>query len=148
MCSASCLIVLYICVKFCENIERTGVHSRNGYFQYLLCSKGRNSKSRLTRVMVLCSESCLMVLYICKKFDNNILNGFQLTDRTRVHGRNDFVQRSKDNNSKNRQTSAMVYMFCTSSHSALHLCEVSLKYLIRYQSYGVENDGNLDGQIF
>ena len=26
------------------------MHSRNGYFQYLLCSKGRNSKSRLTRV--------------------------------------------------------------------------------------------------
>ena len=32
MCSASCLIVLYICVKFHENIEQTLVHSRNGYF--------------------------------------------------------------------------------------------------------------------
>ena len=43
MCSACCLIVLYTCVKFCENMncirvmERTRVHGRNGYVQY---SKG------------------------------------------------------------------------------------------------------------
>ena len=37
MCSASCLIMLYI---------------RNGCVQYLLCSKGHNSKSRFTRVKV------------------------------------------------------------------------------------------------
>ena len=52
MCFISRLIVLYICVKFRKNIERTRVHNRNGYFQYLLCSKGRNSKSRLARVTV------------------------------------------------------------------------------------------------
>ena len=52
MCSASCLIVLYICVKFRENIERTRVHSKNGYFQYLLFSKDRNSETKLTRVTV------------------------------------------------------------------------------------------------
>ena len=46
MCSALWLIVLYICVKFRENIELTRVHNRNSYFQYQLCSKGRNSKSR------------------------------------------------------------------------------------------------------
>ena len=40
MCSASHLIVLSICVKFHENIEWTQVHSRNGYVQYPLCSKG------------------------------------------------------------------------------------------------------------
>ena len=49
MCPASNHTVLYICVKF---FKRTRVHSRNVYFQYLLCSKGCNSKSRLTRVMV------------------------------------------------------------------------------------------------
>ena len=37
MFSASRLIVIYICVKFHENIEWTRVHSKNGYFQYLLC---------------------------------------------------------------------------------------------------------------
>ena len=47
-------MMLYICVKFCENItkgirdmERT--HGRNGYVQ---CSKSNNSISRQTRVMV------------------------------------------------------------------------------------------------
>ena len=73
-------IKLYICVKFCENIERTWVHSRNGSFQYLLCSKGCNSKSRITKVTF--------------------------------------------------------FVFCTLSHGALYLCEVSRKYLGWYQSYG------------
>ena len=42
MCSALCFMVPYICAKFPENImngirviERTPVHGRNGYFQYL-----------------------------------------------------------------------------------------------------------------
>ena len=35
-----------------------------------------------------------MVLYICEKFQNNILNGFQFTEQTRVHGRNGYVQRT------------------------------------------------------
>ena len=50
--SASPLIVLYICVKFPKNREWTRVQSKNGYFQYLLCSKGRNSKSILTRATI------------------------------------------------------------------------------------------------
>ena len=63
MCSARRLIMLYICVKFHENItngirvmEGTRVHGRNGYF---LCSKGNNSISRQTRVMdcVFCTLS-------------------------------------------------------------------------------------------
>ena len=52
ICSASRLIVFYICVKVRENIERTRIHSRNGSLPYLLYSKGRNSKNRLTRVTV------------------------------------------------------------------------------------------------
>ena len=42
MCSALCLMLLYICVKFRENttngigvMERTRVHGRNDHFQYL-----------------------------------------------------------------------------------------------------------------
>ena len=39
----------------------------------------------------------------------------------------------------------MVHVFCTSSHSALHLCEVSWIYLRWYQSYGVDtNDGRAE----
>ena len=72
--SESCLIVLHICVKYRENIEWTRVHSRNGYFHYLVCSKSRNSKSRLTRVtgFVFCTLS-YGVLQFCEKFHIYIL---------------------------------------------------------------------------
>ena len=89
LCSAPRLMMLYICLKFHQNIwsgfqltEQTRVYCRNDYFQYLLCSKGCNSKSRLTRVTFFCSARCFMVLYICKKFHQNISNGLQLTERT------------------------------------------------------------------
>ena len=36
-----------------------------------------------------------MVFYICEKFHNIISNGFQLTERIRVHNRNGYVQCSK-----------------------------------------------------
>ena len=70
------------------------------------------------------SASCLILLYICVKFRENISNGFQLTEWARVHGKNGYVQCSKGNNSKSRQTRVTVHMFCTSSHSGLYLCEV------------------------
>ena len=47
-------MVLFTCEKFHNNIlngfqltEQIRVHRRNGYFQYLLCSKERNFKRRL-----------------------------------------------------------------------------------------------------
>ena len=63
---------------------------------------------------------CLMVLYNCEKFHQNIWNGFQLTEWTQVHGRNGYVQYSKGNNSKSRQTRVTVHVFWMSSSSALH----------------------------
>ena len=61
MISASHLIVLYICVKFHENIELTQVHSRNVFFffQYLLCH-------------------IHVVLYICVKFCENISDSIRV----------------------------------------------------------------------
>ena len=70
MCSACSLIVLYICLKFHENTERTQVYSRIGYFQYLLCSKGHNSRSWLTRVPVFC---VLHVVLWCFSFVTNFI---------------------------------------------------------------------------
>ena len=43
----------------------------------------------------MCSAYCFIVLYICVKFHQNILNSFQLTELTQVHGRNGYVQCSK-----------------------------------------------------
>ena len=74
--SACCLMVLYIPVKFRENISNsirvmqwTRVHGRNGYVQ---CSKGNNCISRQTRLMVHFSANHLMVLYNGVKFHKNI----------------------------------------------------------------------------
>ena len=79
-----------------------------------------------------------MMLYICRKFHESITNGIRVTERTRVHGRNGYIQHSKGINSKSRQTRVMVHKFCTLSNDALHCFEVSLKYLKQYQSYGAD----------
>ena len=79
------------------------------------------------------SAPCLMTLYICVKFCQNIWNGFQLTEQIWEHGRNGYVQCSKDtSNSKCRQTRVSVNVFCMLSHNALHLCEVLWKYFKLY----------------
>ena len=51
----------------------------------------------------MCSTRHLMELYICVKFREIITNHSRLVERTRVHGRNGYVQCSKGNNSKSRQ---------------------------------------------
>ena len=65
MCSAHHLMVLYICVKFHENIT----HGRNGYVQ---CSKGNNSTSRQTRVTVhvfcILSHDALHWCHVLRKY--------------------------------------------------------------------------------
>ena len=66
----------------------------------------------------------LIVLYICMKFRENILNRFQLNKRIREHSRNGYVQCIKGNISKSRQTRVTVHVFCKSSHNASHLSKV------------------------
>ena len=85
--SACCPMLLYICVKFHENIangfgvtERTQFCLRNCYLQ---SSKGHNSKSINIRVIwFLGSAHRLMLVNICMKFHEGILNGFWVTERT------------------------------------------------------------------
>ena len=83
-------MLVNICMKFHEDTlngfkltERTPFCLRNCYLQ---SSKGHNSKSINIRVMVLafcmlCRR--LMLVNICMKFHEDILNGFQVTERTR-----------------------------------------------------------------
>ena len=105
--SVCCIIELGICVKFHQNIsnscqltERTLVHCRNGYFQYLQCSKGCNPKGRLTKVMVLIfyrsSDSALHLQETLWKY----LKRFS-TYRVDRNTWWKCVQCSKGNNSKN-----------------------------------------------
>ena len=101
------------------------VHSRNDYFNIYNIQRAATTKVGYSELRFSCSARCLMVLYICETFHNNISTGFQITERTRVHGRNGYVQCSEGNYSKSRQTRVNVHVFCMSSHNALRLCEVS-----------------------
>ena len=128
-CSARRPMVLYICVKFYENIsngfqltERTWVHGGNGYVQSAITPEESKRELRF-----MCSARCLIVLYICVMCCENITNGIRVMEWTRVHGRIGYVQCSKGNNSKSRQTGVMVHVFCRSSYGALHLCEILWK---------------------
>ena len=80
ICSAFCLMVLYICVKFCEYIsngirviERTQVHGRNGYVQ-----RAGTPKVDKPELRFMCSARRLMVLYICVQFHEKISNGIRV----------------------------------------------------------------------
>ena len=42
-------------------------------------------------------------------------------------------------NKKKQKTRATVFVFCTLCYDALHLCEVSLKYLDWFSTYRVHN---------
>ena len=66
------------------------------------------------------------------------------------------MKNSKGNNSAKNAGGVTVVNLCMSSDHALHLCQVSRKYLERYQSYGADTndqpltegptDGQTDGQ--
>ena len=80
LCFANCTIVIYVCIKFQENIsnsfhviEWTQIYNRNHYFQ---SSKGRNSKRRLTRVTLLMfCTSVYDALHLCEiKISGTVFN--------------------------------------------------------------------------
>ena len=81
-------MLVNICMKFHEDIlnsfkvtERTRFYLRNGYLQ---SSKGHNSKSiNIKELWFLRSARHLMLVNICMKFHEDILNSFQVTERTR-----------------------------------------------------------------
>ena len=50
------------------------------------------------------SAYLLVALYSCKTFHENISNGFQVTEQTRVYDRNLYLQYSMGHNSKSRKT--------------------------------------------
>ena len=89
-----------------------------------------------------------MLVNICMKFHEGILNVFLITERTRPYRKIYYFQTtisqnllfsiSKGHNSKNTQSRVTVLALCTSSHVALHLCKVSWKYLKRFWSCRVD----------
>ena len=67
----------------------------------------------------------LIVLNICVKSHENIFNSFEVTERTRVCGKNCHFQCSKSNNSDMMQSRVMVPALCTSTNPPLLLYKVS-----------------------
>ena len=76
-----------------------------------------------------------MLVNTCMKFNEDTLNGFKVTERTRFCLRNCYLQSSKGHNSKSINTRVMVFAFCTSSNVCKYLFEVSGRYLERFSSY-------------
>ena len=87
--------------------------------QRVVTPKADNSELRF-----LCLANLIMGIYICIKFQDNISTSFQATEWTQIYYRNHYFQSSKGHNSKSRLNRVMFLLFCTSSHDALHLCEV------------------------
>ena len=84
------LLVFYICVKFHENTlngfqltEGTQVHGKNGYGMFN-DQKGNNPKVGKPELIFMSSACRLIVLYICVKFGENILDGIRVMEWTRM----------------------------------------------------------------
>ena len=78
--------------------------------------KGAYQKLHKHDLWPLHSVSCLMMLDICVKFHKNILNSFNVIERTGSGHRNCYLQGSKGRNSKDTYTRVMVVELCMLSY--------------------------------
>ena len=87
--------------------------------------RAATTKVGLPELWFLCSACCLMVLYIYEKFHNNISKGFNLQSEHEYLVEMAMFNVQRAITPKVGKSELQVHVFCTSSHSALHLCEVS-----------------------
>ena len=106
------------------------MYGGNGHFQY---SKGKNSKSRKTRVTVdvFCMSS--HGVNICVKFHENMSSGFKVMERTQklladTHKKENYIPHSMHTSYAGGITRVTVHMFCMSSHGLT----VSVQYVMRF----------------
>ena len=66
-----------------------------------------------------------MLVNICIKFHEDALNGFKVTERTRLCLRSCCLQSSKGHDSKSINTIVMFLALCTSSNIDYYLYEAS-----------------------
>ena len=76
----------------------------------------------------------LMLVNICLRFHEGVLNGFWVTERTRPYRKIYYFQFQRATTPKIHNP-VMVLALCRLSHVALHLCKVSWKYLESFLSY-------------
>ena len=120
-------------MKFHENILNGFWVTERARNYHCPISKGIPPKLYKQELWFLSSAHWLMMAYISIKFRENILNGFQVMERTRIY----HCQISKENNSKTVWTRVTVYtcMLCTLSDNDLYFYGVSWKYLERFSSH-------------
>ena len=101
-------MVLFICDRFHENILiNFNLQSGQEYMVEMLMFNVQMSitlKVGKSELRFMCSARRLIMFCICVMFRENITKGIRVMERTRVHGRNGYVQCSKGNNSVSGQT--------------------------------------------
>ena len=102
----------------CQGTERTRNSIANGQREI-------TPKIPKAELWFFCMTHCLIVCYKCMKFQPNIFNSLQLTERTR----NCIHLHYKGDNLNNIYARVMVLVHEPSSQCALQMYEVSLKYL-------------------
>ena len=75
-------MMLHISIKFYENILNSFQVMDRTQVYHCQISTGESPKLYGQELRFLCSARRLMMLYICMKFVENILNGFQVIERT------------------------------------------------------------------
>ena len=118
LCSARYLMMLYISMKFHKKILNSFQLVERTQITIVEFQRGITPKMYRQEIWFLCSATRLMMLYISTKFHENILNCFQVIERTK----NCHCQISKGNNSKTRVT---VLVVCMSSNNSLYVYEVT-----------------------
>ena len=83
LCSACCLVVLYICIQFHENNSNGfQITKRKRVWLFSMFNGPQLRKQQKPELWFLRSARPLMGLYISVKFHEKISNGFQVTKRT------------------------------------------------------------------
>ena len=101
LCSAHHIMVIYIRKKLhLQNVSRNYLkqfssYRADTYIPEITIFNVQSTiipKAGVQQLLFLCSALCLIMLYICMKFYQNICNSFQLTELTSVHGRYGYFQ--------------------------------------------------------
>ena len=82
MCSACCLMVFNVCVKFHENIS-SGFKVMECTRKLLTHKRAITPKVRKSELWFMYSACSLMVFNVCVKFHENMSSRFKVMERTR-----------------------------------------------------------------
>ena len=135
------LYIFFFFFFFCK-ASRKSLKPFSSYRKYMIWITIDNVQRAVTpkvgksELWFLYFANCIMVIYICIKFQENISNSVQhVTEWTQIYYRNHYFQSSKGHNSKGMLNRVTVLVFCTSSYDNLDFCEVSSKYLELFSTY-------------